>query len=197
MKKILFLAIAMVTFSGYSQDSENPNDSSSSNSSFYIGVGAGLSFPGGDIYEDFLPGVELNFLNVGYKFNESWGITANFASAGNALDDDDIDATLGLARITVGPMYTSDLGSVKWEFKPQIALSVGGVSDSDLLGELEFTNGNGFVIGNSILFGESDGFQFTANIDYSFGNLTELEDVEIDDVSYSLLNLGVGVRYNF
>ena len=53
MKKVLFLAIALVAFTGYSQDSENPNDSSSTNSSFYIGVGAGLAFPGGDTYEDY------------------------------------------------------------------------------------------------------------------------------------------------
>ena len=197
MKKVLFFAIALIAFAGYSQDSENPNDSSSTNSSFYIGVGAGLAFPGGDVYEEYLTGVELNFLNVGYKFNESWGITANFASAGNALDDDDVDVTTGLARITVGPMYTSDLGSVKWEFKPQIALSVGGITDAEGL-EFDIDKGTGFVIGNSILFGESTGFQFTANIDYSFGEITEVEGIEIDeDNSYSILNLGVGVRYNF
>lgn len=197
MKKILFLAIAMVTFSGYSQDSENPNDSSSSNSSFYIGVGAGLSFPGGDIYEDFLPGVELNFLNVGYKFNESWGITANFASSGNAFDSDLVESTIGLARLSVGPMYTANLGSVKWEIKPQVIVSASGLQDSEGV-EFDIDKANGFVIGNSILFGESSGFQFSANIDLTTGNITEVEGIEVDEYnSYSILNLGVGVRYNF
>ena len=45
-----------------------------------------------------------------------------------------LSETLGLARITVGPMYTSDLGSVKWEIKPQVIVSVGGVSRFDIVG---------------------------------------------------------------
>ena len=71
--------MVMLVSIGYSQ----------SDSKFYLGVGLGLATTGGDISSDnsYGTGLNLNFLNIGYRFNDTWGLTANLGSAGHAIDD--------------------------------------------------------------------------------------------------------------
>ena len=183
MKNLFTVFMVMLVSIGYSQG-------------FSLDTGVGISFPGGDAYEDTTTGIDLKFIQLNYKFSESWGLTVGLASSGHGLEDDD-DTSIGLGRISIGPSYTLPLGGVSWEFKPQFIVSSSGLVD-DGFDEYDIDKANGFVIGNSILFGSNEGFQFLANIDLVTGKLKELEGFEIDeDNGYTFFNIGVGVRYNF
>ena len=79
MKKIILLlsVVFLSTSALQAQDSK-----------FYLGVGAGYASAGGDFSDDYKGGIHINFLNMGYRFNESWGVTANLGSAGHSIDAD-------------------------------------------------------------------------------------------------------------
>ena len=183
MKKLLFLSTLFLMQNIYSQG-------------FSIDIGGGISIPGGDAYEETKTGLDLKLIQLNYKFNESFGITSSFASSAHGIEDS--DANVGLGRLSIGPSYTLPLGGVSWEFKPQFILSSAGVVDDPDFGDSDIDKANGFVIGNSILFGTNEGFQFLANIDFITGKLKEIEGIEFDEENgYSFFNIGIGVRYNF
>ena len=194
MKKIILLLSVMFlsTSALQAQDSK-----------FYLGVGAGYASAGGDFSDDYKGGIHINFLNMGYRFNESWGVTANLGSAGHSIDDSDTAA--GIGAFSVGPMYSMPVGSASWDFKPQYAFSMKGVYRGDeaaLLGleDIELS-GSGFILGNSFVFGDGGkGFSWSIDVDYMMGNFDEISGpggtAEVDS-DYSSLRLGVGVRYNF
>lgn len=191
MKKIILIIIAIFTISlGYSQDSKA-----------YLGVSLGVAIPGGDTGEDLKTGIDLGFINFGYRFTENWGATLNLVSSGYTIDDVD-DVAVGVAYFGLGPMYTTSISdNISWDIKPQIALGLTGVSAEDGYADETFT-GNGFVLGNSLVFGTEKGFKFSINLDYLTGKFTEYDDgvdtYDIDDDNgFNKLSLGVGVRYNF
>lgn len=199
MKKVLLL-FAIVTLSAmqsFAQDSK-----------FYIGIGAGYATGGGDAADDINAerGVNLNFLNIGYRFNESWGLTANLGSSGHAIEN--TDSAIGVGVFSFGPMYTVSLSeSISWDLKPQYAASMKGVFSGDDASAIGFDDveysGNGFMLGNSLVFGDgSKGFDFSIDLDYLLGKFTEVSgpggSVDIDeDNSFNSFKIGVGVRYNF
>ena len=95
----------------------------------------------------------------------------------------------------------SDTLNISWDIKPQIALGLTGVSVQDGYDDMT-SKGNGFVLGNSLVFGTEKGFKFSINLDYLTGKFTEYNDgvdtYDIDDDNgFNKLSLGVGVRYNF
>tara|TARA_B100001059_G_C17659030_1_gene488488 strand:- start:68 stop:652 length:585 start_codon:yes stop_codon:yes gene_type:complete len=194
MKKIILtLTIILFTLSSYGQDSK-----------FFMGVGAGYATTGGDLNSDnnYKGGLHVNFLNLGLKFNETWGITANLASAGHPIDGS--DSAAGVGAFSAGPMISFPTGNATWEFKPQYAFSIAAVyrgDDAAFLGLEDLTlRGSGFVIGNSIVMGAEKGFTWSIDFDYLISKFDELElnGMTIDDDSkYNSLRLGVGVRYNF
>ena len=92
MKNIILIFISVFTLSfGYSQ-----------NSNFYLGIGVWFASTGGDISSDnnYKSGININFLNAGYRFSESIGATANLSSAGHAIDG--ADAAIGVGLFSVG-----------------------------------------------------------------------------------------------
>ena len=194
MKKIILLlsVVFLSTSALQAQDSK-----------FYLGVGAGYATAGGDFSDDYNGGIHINFLNMGYRFNESWGVTANLGSAGHGIDT--ADSAVGIGAFSVGPMYSMPVGSASWDFKPQYAFSMKGVYRGDEaaalgLEDLELS-GSAFILGNSFVFGDGGkGFSWSIDVDYLMGNFNEISGpggtLEIDD-DYSSLRLGVGVRYNF
>ena len=97
MKKVLllFAVITLSAMQSFAQDSK-----------FYIGVGAGYATSGGDAGNDLNAesGLSLNFLNTGYRFNESWGLTANLGSSGHKIKGS--DSAIGVGVLSFGPMYT-------------------------------------------------------------------------------------------
>ena len=96
MKKVLlvFAVVILSAMQSFAQDSK-----------FYIGIGAGYATAGGDAADDINAeaGLNLNFLNIGYRFNESWGITANLGSSGFAIENS--DSAIGVGVFSFGPMY--------------------------------------------------------------------------------------------
>ena len=198
MKKIiLIIALALFSYNANAQDSK-----------FYIGIGAGYATAGGDL-ENLKGGVSLNFLNLGLRFNETFGITANLSSTGHAIDGFD-DAAFGIGTFSVGPMFSFALSdNVSWDLKPQYAFNMKGVfagDDLGLLDEVEYS-GNAFIFGNSLVFGDGgSGFVFSIDLDYLSGKFTEGsalgETLELDeligyDPKLNNLKIGVGLRYNF
>ena len=192
MKKIiLIIALALFSYNANAQDSK-----------FYIGIGAGYATAGGDL-ENLKGGVSLNFLNLGLRFNETFGITANLSSTGHAIDGFD-DAAFGIGTFSVGPMFSFALSdNVSWDLKPQYAFNMKGVfagDDLGLLDEVEYS-GNAFIFGNSLVFGDGgSGFVFSIDLDYLSGKFTEGsalgETLELD-AKLNNLKIGVGLRYNF
>ena len=197
MKKVLvlFAIVALSAMQSFAQDSK-----------FYIGIGAGYATAGGDTADNVKGGINLNFLNTGYRFNESWGITVNLGSSGFAIED--TDSAIGIGVFSFGPMYTISLSeSMSWDLKPQYAASLKGVYSGDDVAALGLKDvewsGNGFMFGNSLVFGDgSKGFDFSIDLDYLMGKFTEVSgpggSLDIDeDNSLNSLKIGVGLRYNF
>ena len=197
MKKVLvlFAIVALSAMQSFAQDSK-----------FYIGIGAGYATAGGDAADEIKGGINLNFLNIGYRFNESWGLTANLGSSGHAIEN--TDSAIGVGVLSFGPMYTISLSeSISWDLKPQYAASLKGVYSGDDVAALGLKDvewsGNGFMFGNSLVFGDgSKGFDFSIDVDYLLGKFTEVSgpggSYDIDeDNSLNSLKIGVGLRYNF
>jgi hypothetical protein len=197
MKKVLvlFAIVALSAMQSFAQDSK-----------FYIGIGAGYATAGGDAADEIKGGINLNFLNIGYRFNESWGLTANLGSSGHAIEN--TDSAIGVGVLSFGPMYTISLSeSISWDLKPQYAASLKGVYSGDDVAALGLKDvewsGNGFMFGNSLVFGDgSKGFDFSIDLDYLMGKFTEVSgpggSLDIDeDNSLNSLKIGVGLRYNF
>jgi len=192
MRKLL-LAFILASFSMNAQDSK-----------FYAGVGVGYATAGGEALEGVNGGLSLNFLNLGLRLNETFGITANLSSTGHTIEDVD-DVAVGIGTFSVGPMISFSLSdNVSWDLKPQYAFSMKAVfaDDSGVVDDVELS-GNAFIFGNSIVFGDgSSGFAFSVDLDYLSGKFTELEvlgdSVDIDDENkINNLKIGVGLRYNF
>ena len=197
MRKLLLLTFILASFSMNAQDSK-----------FYAGVGVGYATAGGDL-EALKGGISLNFLNLGLRFNETFGVTANLSSTGHPIDDYD-DGAFGIGSFSVGPMISFSLSdNVSWDLKPQYAFSVKGVFAGDDLGDLDEVeySGNAFIFGNSIVFGDgSSGFAFSVDLDYLSGKFTEGSasgvSLELDeligyDPKINNFKIGVGLRYNF
>jgi hypothetical protein len=187
MKKIIITLITIFTISlGYSQDSKA-----------YLGISLGVAIPGGDIADNVNTGIDLGFINFGYRFSEYWGATLNLVSSGHTVDNDFGDETVGVGYFGLGPMYTTNISdNLSWDIKPQLALGLAMVNEVE---GIEFNGkGNGFIFGNSLVFGSSKGFKFSINLDYLMGKITEVEDIEVDeDNSFNKLSIGAGLRYNF
>ena len=173
-------------------------------SKFYLGVGAGYAGTGGDVSGayNYNNGLHINFANIGYRINKTWGITANLGSAGHPIDNS--DTAIGIAAISVGPMISLPVKNMIWDCKPQYIISMAGVYRGDEAAELGLEGlellGSGFIIGNSLVMGKGQGFTWSIDFDYLTGNFDEMKiDGETfeDDSDYNSFRVGVGVRYNF
>ena len=187
----------------YSQDADT-QDSDSQDSKGYIGISLGLALPSGDISDDaeLKTGIDLGFINLGYRFTESIGVTANLISSGHVVGDVDDNITLGLAYFGVGPTYTTSLGNTAWEIKPQLALAFTGKTKGSIYDDFTY-RGSGFIIGNSFIFGISGNFKGSINVDYLLGEVKEIEydgiTVEADENENTINKfvVGFGLRYAF
>ena len=192
-KLLLLLAFILASFSMNAQDSK-----------FYAGVGVGYATAGGEALEGVNGGLSLNFLNLGLRLNETFGITANLSSTAHTIEDVD-DVAVGIGTFSVGPMISFSLSdNVSWDLKPQYAFSMKAVfaDDSGVVDDVELS-GNAFIFGNSIVFGDgSSGLALSVDLDYLSGKFTEFEvlgdSVDIDDENkINNFKIGVGLRYNF
>ena len=189
MKKLLLIGALALFIS---------NNVNAQDSNFYLGIGVGHATATGD-YDDYDDGIAFE-LDMGYRFNESLGLTLGLNSAGHTYDKRDVEATMGVASFAIGPMYSFPAGNMRWDFKPQYAFSMAGVIDVDGLSEDFETKGSGFIIGNSLVIGDGS-WQWSIDADYVMGKFDEIEydgDTDSDfDAKYNSFRIGVGLRYNF
>lgn len=189
MKKVIILVITFLSISSViAQDSKA-----------YLGVSLGYAIPGGDGSENLNSGINLGFINFGYRFTKSWGATLNLTSSGFAYKD---KGALGVGIFSVGPMYTASLSEkLSLDLKPQYAFSIAG-KETGTGFEDATLKGTGFVFGSSLNFGITKGFKLSLNLDYTTGKWNQLEfsgrtyDVTTNN-NLSSLVLGAGLRYNF
>ena len=193
---LLLFTLLFFTFNSYSQDSK-----------FYLGVGAGISTAGGDLSDGWKTGLSLNLLHLGYRFNETWGITANLGGSGHTSKEFD-DLALGTGLLSIGPMISFPVGNLTWDLKPQLIVSHSGTYTGDYtIAGISFEDieykGGGFVFGNSLVFGDnSKGFDFSIDLDYVSGKFDETSVLGItvtneDAIKFSHIKIGAGIRYNF
>ena len=186
--KITILILILIPSLGYSQESKA-----------YLGISRGIAFPGRELGKNLNAGIDLGCFNFGYRFTEHWGTTLNFTASIHANNTGDIGLIVAFG---LGPMYSYTFPDKKisWDIKPQLALRLIGFSSEDT------RRGYGFILGNSINFGVSKGFQISVNLDYLTGKFTEIKyhyeryhDDDIHDLDdlISKLSLGVGFKYNF
>jgi hypothetical protein len=194
MKKIILLFITLFAFSFVkAQDSKA-----------YLGVSVGYAIPGGDGSENVNSGINLGFINFGYRFSKAWGATLNLTSSGFSYKNSANGSAVGIAAFSVGPMYTASLGKkLSLDLKPQYAFRVTGVQKNIPIQNMMYDatyKGTGFVLGSSLNFGVSKGFKLSFNLDYASFNFTEVEVAGTTasvSTSANQLVLGAGLRYNF
>tara|TARA_B100002052_G_C15668900_1_gene500831 strand:- start:122 stop:733 length:612 start_codon:yes stop_codon:yes gene_type:complete len=179
-------------------------------SKFYLGIGGGVApsqippFRGADVNFDNYnnTGISLTILNLGYRINETFGISANWnSSAHNTWLS---TSTVGIGYLSVGGIISVPTKQFTWDIKPQYAPIVGGQYLGDIL---TITNsneiligGSGFVFGNSLVRSTKRGITYSLDLDYlsAYFNQTRIDGIIYDDnSSYSSFRIGVGVRYNF
>ena len=104
MKKVLLSVITLLVF-GYTSAQEKAN---SDYSKGYIGLSIGASFPGGDITSNGFnagTGINIGFINAGYRFTENFGLTLNWGAS--AFKDSDFDnVTYGVGYFSVCPNFS-------------------------------------------------------------------------------------------
>tara|TARA_X000000368_G_C22996378_1_gene696836 strand:- start:191 stop:757 length:567 start_codon:yes stop_codon:yes gene_type:complete len=188
MKKIILL-LSVVFLSTTALQAQDSN--------FYLGLGVGYATASGDV-EDVESGINLKFIDMGYRFNESWGITAGLMSSGHSVEDYDADElAVGVASFAIGPMYTVPLGNASWDIKPQISLSYKAVEDGDYAIDGDYS-GSSFIIGNSFVFGSGKGIAWSIDVDYRMGKIKEWDGNDLsEDLDLNNLMIGAGLRYNF
>ncbi|MDB9782333.1 porin family protein [Winogradskyella sp.] len=172
-------------------------------SKFYIGLGAGYASIGGDLRDNpFQGGLNINFLNAGYRINETWGVTANIGAAGHPIDNS--DSAIGISALSFGPMISVPVSNMTLDIKPQYIARMVGVFRGDEASELLLENldlfGSGFVLGNSLVMNSSQGFTWSIDADYlsgKFNKATYDGEPYDEDLTYNSFRIGLGVRYNF
>ena len=209
MKNLLISLVALVSLNLAAQDSKA-----------YVMLSAGAVFPNGGDYiinsdqgafMDQYTGLDLN-LNVGYRFTELLGLTATWGASANEFDQvvfnpNDLaeeGAVFSVGYLGIGPMFTYPIGIIDAvvEFRPQLLLSMSGLTDFEG-GDNDITaKGSGYLASTSWVFGSGPGLKFSINIDYLRGKFKENElggittDLSSEN-SYIRISMGAGLRYNF
>jgi len=201
MKRIFYILILTIfTTTSSAQDSKA-----------YFGISLGYSVPGGESMEGINDGLELGFVNFGYRFSENIGATLNLNSSGHTIDNVD-DVNVGVAYLSFGPMISHQISDkILIDFKPQYAPSLVAAYTDDSGQAYDDTElrGGAFVLANSIVFGNSKGFGFSINTDFLTGKWSSAEidgqsldlgsdlGYDEDDKKVTKFTISVGLRYNF
>ena len=199
MKKSLLLCIVLLASCSIKAQDSIAKVSKVKYSKAYLGVSVGYAMPGGDGSDNLNSGINLGFINFGYRFTKGWGATLNLTSSGFAYKN---KGALGVAVFSVGPMCTANLSDkLSLDLKPQYALSIVGKETGTGYDDA-ILKGTGFVFGSSLNFGVTKGFKLSLNLDYTTG---KWEELQFGGTTYkvtsnnniSSLVMGAGLRYNF
>ena len=172
----------------------------------YLGIGGGVALRGGDInyWNNYSTGINITLLNLGYRINETFGISANWNSSGHGLYNS--SSSLGVAYFSIGGIVSIPTKQFTIDIKPQYAPLVAAEMYGDIIdatGNIIYENifwGDGFVIGSSIVRSTKRGITYSLDLDYlsSIFSNVRINGLIYDDRSiYNSFRIGVGVRYNF
>ena len=150
----------------------------------YIGVSIGAAIPQGDLADAAKTGLDLGLINVGYRFNETWGATVNWGATSHTLDGA-ADGTIGVGYFAVGPMISFG----DFDFKPQYAFSSVSMESGGM--ELDVDVESAWVIGATYNYSLGGNWGLAANLDYFTFTIEDVDD------SDSIMKLSVGVQYKF
>jgi len=199
MKKNLLLFMVLIASCSIKAQDVKEQASKPQFSRAYLGVSVGYAVPGGYGSDNLNSGINLGFLNFGYRFTKEWGATLNLTSSGFAYKN---KGALGVAVFSVGPMYTANLSDkLSLDLKPQYAFSIVGKETGTGYDDATL-KGSGFVFGSSLNFGVTKGFKLSLNLDYTTG---KWEELQYGGTTYKVTSnnnissfvMGAGLRYNF
>lgn len=193
MKSFLRTFVFFIYFLSFSVNSQSilPAKKSSdslislnSNSDFFLGFDLALTNNS----------AHLNLFNIGYKFNDTFGVNYSLGMLVENFDADqeytyqDIlirgynSTNTFITYSTLGPLINTSIGNIYWEFKPQYlygqiygnfpVTNSGNLSGTTFAPRLmEKQSGQGFIIGNTFVKNlnkrnRSTGFRFVLNFDY-------------------------------
>ena len=213
---LILLFISFNSFNSFAQEDDEKL------SKFYMGIGGGAAFRKGDInlsrtpnggfsnsyMNNYFSGINLTLLNLGYRINETFGVTVNLNTSGHRFGyfDKWINySTISITYLSIGGILSIPTKHFTIDIKPQYAPRVLGFMDGEILDYIgpvyEFIlYGRGFVFGNSIVRSTKKGISYSLDIDYL---TTRFDEVRIDGIyyddnsTYNSFRIGVGVRYNF
>lgn len=201
---MLLAILTIISFNSFGQGFVISKEEENKLSKFYLGIGGGVAFRGGDINFNnyYNTGINLTLLNLGYRINETFGISANWNSS--AHNTWLTNTTIGIGYLSVGGIISIPTKQFTWDIKPQYAPVVGGTYLGDLLTATNsfemLLGGSGFVFGNSLVRSSKRGITYSLDLDYlsAYFNQYRIDGIIYDDnSSYNSFRIGVGVRYNF
>lgn len=174
MKKLILLTFLVAAFTMNAQDSKG-----------YLGVSLGLAMPTGDLADGAKTGLDIGFINAGYRFNETWGATLNWGATGHGLEDEIGGGSVGIGYLGIGPMIS--VGN--FDFKPQYAFA-SYKEENDEFGDFDDDFDSAWIIGTTYNFASGSNWGASANLDY----FTFKFD---DGDANNMFKLTVGFQYRF
>ena len=184
------------------------HSSTAQDSNGYVGISVGAAIPLGDSADSTNTGLELGFINAGYRFNETWGVTANWGQITSKADKKTatplgtIDQAISskINYFAIGPMITFG----NFDFKPQFAFSsyktkvkiTSDIEDLDIINN-DSSNDSSidvdqlWILGTTYNLDLGGKFGLACNLDYVF--------IKVDGSSkyHNLLKVSVGFNYRF
>ena len=198
MKRII-LTMAVVLTASFTNAQETDKETSNY-SKGYIGVSIGAAFPGSDLGDEAKTGLNLGFINAGYRFDKNWGLTLNWG--GTAFSDKEESSVIySIGYLAFGPMVSFPLNkNIVLDLKPQYAMTSGIIDTGDYgYGKVTLDKSSGFMLGSSVNFSLAKHWALSLNLDYLSTKFKEYNDgiVIVEKQDVSTFNTSIGIQYKF
>ena len=175
MKKLLLITVLALFAT---------NTISAQDSKGYIGVSIGAAIPTGDFADVAKTGLDLGFINAGYRFDETWGATLNWGATSHSFKEG--SGAVAVGYLAIGPMISYG----NFDFKPQYAFS-SAVAKADGAESVTFDVESSWILGATYNFPLGGNWGLAANFDYLNFKVKDA------DKSSSVLKASVGIQYRF
>ena len=198
MKKIILTMTVVLTAT--LTNAQETSKETSNDSKGYIGVSIGAAFPGGDLGDAAETGLNLGFINFGYRFDKNWGVTLNWGGT-SFSDKDESSVIYGVGYLAIGPMWSIPLNNnIVLDLKPQYAITSGIIDTGDYGNrKLTLDKSSGFMLGSSVNFSLAKHWALSLNLDYLSTKFNEYDDgiFSIPKKDVSIFNTSLGFQYKF
>ncbi|GHT10263.1 hypothetical protein FACS189415_8000 [Bacteroidia bacterium] len=139
-------------------------------------------------YSDAAGGLQLN-VNFGYLFSNNVGIAASFYNTSFDIEGYK-NTSIGLTGLLAGPLFSTSMASgiLDFDVRPGIGVAMGNVSSGSAS-----VNSDDYIfsfgLGTSLRWNCSDYVSLSANMDYYYG--------KVFDLDLSSIGFSIGVNYRF